>query len=210
MEHFKKRLVKNGIIIPVIIAVIMSALFFAVLSVFSDEFPFTDNYVSISDYEKAKIIEAEPIKPGKSEISKRDIPTIAPNTVIGEIEAKGVKMPLIYDANDVNAMGKMNISGDSRLFGETGTVAASCYKADANFLKSMSDGDTLNINTHYGGFTYEITKINTINDLSLVKKQGDGVGRALVLYTDNSDKMGITNEYLVITCIMTSGIHITE
>ena len=210
MDYFKKRLIKNGIIIPIIIAVAVSALFFAVLSVISDEFPFTDNTVSISDYEIAEIVEAEPFEFDGSIVNRRDIPPISPNTVIGSIDAGDSSLPLIYNSNDVNATGKINISKDSKLFGEIGTVLASCYKSDADFLKSMSVGDILNVNTHYGNFTYEVTGIDAVNDFLLVKKQGDGIGRALVLYTDNNDKIGMSDEYFTVTCKMTSGIQITE
>ena len=210
MNRYKKRLVKDGIVIPIIIAVIATALFFTVMHKISGEFPFANNTVSISDYEKAEIIEAQPLELSGSTFSKKDIPQIAANTVIGSIEAKGTSMSLIYNSNDVNAVGRMNISKDSKLFGEVGTVFAFCYKADAAFLKSLAAGDTLNINTHYGSFIYEVVKIDTVNDLSLAHEQGDGVGRALVLCTDNSNKSGISDEYLTVTCTMTSGTQVTE
>lgn len=210
MDHFKKRLIKNGIIIPIIISVAAAALFFAVLYLYSDVFPFTDNTVSISDYEKAEIVEAKPLELVGSTVSRKDIPQIAPNTVIGSIKSGDSSLPLIYNSNDVNAIGKINLSNDSKLFGEIGTVLASCYKSDADFLKSMSVGDILNVNTHYGSFAYEVTETDAVNDLLLVKKQGDGIGRALVLYTDNNDKAGMSDEYFTVTCKMTSGTKITE
>lgn len=210
MNHYKKRLIKNGIVIPLIIAIIATALFFAVLSLYKDEFPFVNNTVSISDYEKAELVEAQPLKLSGNTVSKKDIPQIAANTIIGSIEAKDSSMPLIYNSNDVNAVGRMNISKDSKLFGEVGTVVASCYKANADFLKSLSVGDTLNVDIHYGSFIYKVIKTDVVDDLSLVEKQGDGVGRALVLYTDNSNEIGISNKYLTVTCTMTDGIQITE
>ncbi len=210
MDHFKKRLIKSGIIIPVIISVASAVLFFAVLYIYSDVFPFSDNTVSISDYEKAEIVEAQTLALKGNTVSKSDIPQISPNTVIGSIEAGDSSLPLIYNSNDVNAMGKINVSNDAKLFGEIGTVLASCYKSDADFLKSMSAGDILNVNTHYGSFTYEVTETDAVNDFLLVKKQGDGIGRALVLYTDNSSEIGMSDEYFTVTCKMTSGTQITE
>ena len=210
MNHYKKRLVKNGIIIPIIIAVILALLFFAVLYSFSDEFPFANNTVSISDYEKSEIIEAQPLEISGNTVSKKDIPQIADNIVIGSIETKDLSLPLIYNSNDANAVGRMNISKDSKLFGEVGTVFASCYKANSDFLKSLSVGDALTVNTYYGSFVYEVAEIDVLSDFFLVNKQGNGIGRALVLCTDNSDEIGISEEYLTVTCTMTSGIQITE
>ncbi|MCH5321820.1 MAG: hypothetical protein J1E36_08640 [Eubacterium sp.] len=210
MNHNKKRLVKNGIIIPIIIAVILTLLFFAVLHSFSDEFPFVNNTVSISDYEQAQIIEAQPLELSGNIISKKDIPQIADNTVIGSIDTTDSSIPIIYNSNEVNAVGRMNISKNSKLFGEVGSVFASCYKGNSDFLKSLSVGDKLAVNTYYGSFVYEVAEINIIDDYSLVNKQGDGIGRALVLCTDNSDEIGISEEYLTVTCTMTSGMQITE
>lgn len=210
MEHYKKRLIKNGIIIPIIVAVIITAAFFAALRLFASEFPFTENPISFAQYEKSEISTAQKIDINGTSISKSEIPEVLSNTIIGNATANGKSMELIYDANDVNALGKLNISDDSKLVGEIGTVYSYCYKSDGDFVRSLKVGDKLELDVNYGKYEYAVTSINVSDDLSLVKKQSTGVGKAFVLYTDNSDDIGISGSYLTVVCEMTNGKAVTE
>lgn len=211
MDRYKKRLIKNGIVLPAIIAVVAAVLFFAVLGMLKSAFPFTEKAVCIAEYEKADIITAEKAEPeGNGAISKNDLPALSPNTLIGSAEANGKSLELIYDANEVNALGRLNISGDSKLAGETGTVFVSCYKADADFIKSLKVGDTVELNITYGSYKYEVAAVTETDNPSLAKKQGDGIGRALVLYTDKSSGSGISDRCIAVVCEMTDGRPVTQ
>lgn len=210
MNHYKKRLIKNTILIPIIAAVITTALFFVALTVFSSQFPFTKNNVSLSSYEQADVMNAESVDRNGGTVSKKDIPPISSNTVFGKAEANGKSIELIYDANDVNALKRLNIPKGSKLVGETGTVFSTCYKSDADFIRLLKVGDEIELTVNYGSYSYEVINVKTVDSLNLAQKQGDGIGRAFVLCTDGNDDVGISDSYFTVVCKMTGGKAVTE
>lgn len=212
MNRYKKDLIINGIIIPAIAAVVLTALFFAVLNNFSKDFPFIRNTVIVSDYERADVTEAETLtlqSEGDS-ISKTDLYAPTDNMILGSANANGNSLELIFNANDVNAIKRLNIASDSKLVGETGTVFATCYKSDSQLVKSLKIGDIVNLDVNYGSYAYKVTAVTAANSLADAKKMGDGIARALVLCTDSSNSIGISDSYLTVVCEMTSGKAVTE
>ena len=114
MNHYKKRFIKSGIVIPIIVAVIVTALFFAVIYNISFAFPSSDKSVILADYEKSEIITPETLNIKSDEIKKAEIPALSANTLVGTAKANGQTLELIFNANDVNAVKKLNISGNSK------------------------------------------------------------------------------------------------
>lgn len=210
MNHNQKRFVKNSIVIPLIIAIVAAGMFFVVLNILSDEFPFTSDMLYASDFDGSEIIVPDFNILTDDSISKSDIAIPVDNMLVGSIDAKGKSLELIYNANAVNALGRFNILPDSKFVGEIGTAFAQCYKADANFMNQLNKGDKINVNTYYGNFVYEVTNIQICNSVLDAKKLGDGVGRALVLCTDGNNGVGMSDSLLTVVCKMTSGPKVTE
>ncbi len=210
MNHDKKRFVKNAVVIPLIIAAVAAGVFFAVLNILSDEFPFTSYMVYASGYESSEVIVPDNKSLTDDAVSKSNITAPVDNMLVGSIDANGKSLELIYNANAVNAVGRFNILPDSKLAGEIGTAFAQCYKTDSDFVKQLSKGDTVKVNTYYSDFVYEVTDIQVCNSAADAKKLGDGVGRALVLCTDNSEGIGISDSLLTVVCKMTGGPKVTE
>ena len=208
MNHSRKKYIKYGIIIPIIAAVVAVLLFFAVFSVFKDEFPFMKTPACFADYDEAKVLTAEQVDLGAKTVQRKDISEIADNTVIGSIRAKGNELELIYGPNSFNAIGRCALSSQGKLFGETGTVLLSCYKADSEFVKALEIGDEVKADVNYGSYAYEVIDIKTVKDTEPVDLMGDGIGRAMVLYTDVTKSKGISNTYIVVICRMTDGVEI--
>lgn len=210
MDRYKRKFIKNAVVLPLIVAVVATALFFAALRIFDSEFPFTQNISIFAEYEKSDVMTAESSAFDDQSINKNDLPVFSANTILGSAQANGNTIEIIFNANEVNAVGRLNVSADSKWIGETGTVFCSCYKADAKFVRSLAIGDTIDIDIAYGGYKYQVVKISTADSLRLAEKQGDGIGRALILCTDADKNEGISNSYLTVVCEMTGGKPIEE
>lgn len=132
---------------------------------------------------------------------------IGDNTIIGEIAIENTNYSLIYWANEVNANSKFNIETDT-LIGEIGVCRAQIYKDESNMLKLLSPGESITISTFYSDYEYEVVEALTVSNLTELSHCGEGVGRALVLYTDNSLGVGTSDEYFVCVCKMVSGTEV--
>ncbi len=209
MERYKKRYVNNGIIIPTVISVILTVLFFVILNLASGNIPFVKDTVEVASYDSAEISRAEQLEISDNSISRSKAKALDSNTTFGSISIGQTEYPLIYDANEVNAMGKFNMETDSIVIGDVGSAFLSCYKSDSAGLKALKAGDIINIETHYGSFVYQVvdTKSAAASKLDSV---GDGIGKALVLYTDGTKSVGISNRYFCVICRMVSGTEITQ
>lgn len=205
MDRYKRKFVKNAVIIPLIAAVVTTALFFALAGTFKSDFSFLSEDTALSDYEKEETLTAEKIDIGTENIKSSDIPVYSSNTILGSVTADYGTMELIYDANEVNAVGRMNISSTGKLAGQTGAMICTCYKADAQFVKSLKTGDTVDIDFPYGKYTYTVVKTSKADSLANAAKQADGIGRAMVICVDNSNGVGISDNYLAVVCQMTDG-----
>lgn len=210
MNHNQKRFVKNSIVIPLIIAVAAAGVFFAVLNIFSDEFPFKSKMIYASDFESSEVLRTDKLTVSGDTVSKSVITPPTDNMLVGSIDINGESLELIYNANAVNAVGRCNIMPDSKLIGEIGSVFAQCYKADADFINQLNEGDSVKVNTYYGDFVYEVTKIQVCDSAFEAEKLGDGISRALVLCTDGDKRVGISDKVFTVVCRMTDGTKVTE
>lgn len=210
MSHNEKRFFKNSIVIPLVIAFACAGMFFVVLNILSDEFPFTSNMTYASDFEHSEVFRTDKQILSGDTVSKSDIIPLSDNMLVGSIDANGKSLELIYNANSVNAIGRFNIMSDSKYIGEVGAAFAQCYKSDSDFIKQLTEGDIVKVNTYYGDFVYEVTDTNVCDSVLDVKKQGDGISRALVLYADCSDGVGISDSISAVVCTMTDGYKVTE
>jgi len=209
MERYRKRYVNNSIIMPTVVAVILTVLFFVVLSLMSDNIPFVKDTVEVASYDSAEISQAEQLDVSDHSISRSKVKALDSNTTFGSIRIGQTEYPLIYNANEVNAMGKFNMDPQSVVIGDIGSAYLSCYKSDSAELKALRAGDSINIETHYGSFVYQVVAAKSAYD-STLGSIGDGVGKALVLYTDGSKGVGISDKYFCVICRMVSGTEITQ
>ena len=208
MNHNKKRFIKNGIAAPVIIAMIMTGMLFVFLS-----FAAQDNHlfrsINLSNYEKSDIIQAEQIDTEQNDIAKSQLDALESNTVLGSIGVGNKSLPLILNANPVNAMGKFNIVQGSRMIGETGCTYAYCAKADSELIRSLSPGDSVNASLCYGDYAYKVVDVKNC-DCNSIENIAGGISCALVLYTDAGNGVGISSNCLAVICELTDGIKITQ
>lgn len=209
MERYKRKYIKNGVIIPAVIAVAMTALFFIVLNIVSGGFPFVKDTVEVASYEKAEILQADKVDISGNIVKRSDAEISQSNTVFGSITIAQKEYPLIYDANEVNAMGKFNMQGNSTVIGDTGSAFLSCYKSDSAQLKALKTGDEINIQTHYGSFVYRVDYTKYVLP-STLDSVADGVGKALVLYTDGSRGVGMGGNYFCAVCHKASGTEVVQ
>lgn len=208
MNHYKKRFIKNGIAAPVLIAMIMTGMLFAFLGLAAQDNHFFRR-INLSNYEQSDIIQAEQIDMESNYTARSQLDGLESNTVLGSISDGDKSLPLILNANPVNAMGKFNILQDSRLIGETGCIYAYCTKADSELIRSLSQGDILNASLCYGDYTFKVVSVKNC-DCNSIENIADGISSALVLYTDANDGVGISNDCLAVICELTDGIRITQ
>lgn len=209
MERYKKRYIKNAVVIPILVAIVICVLFFTVLYAVSDDFPSVKESLVLASYDNADVCDAQELEVENHSISRDKINNLHSNVTFGTISIGSTDYPLIYDANEVNAMGKFNMDITNTVIGDVGTAYLFCYKTDSKKLKTVKKGDRISVETNYGSFTYEVVKTESADDSTLVHI-GDGLGKALVLYTDGSNSAGISDEYFCAVCQLTDGTQITH
>ena len=182
MTKNEKRLVLNGIFLPVVLAIILSVLFVGSVDILESNNSFINASVQSDEIKKVTSLD---IKEENGIIAKSSFQKLEANSIIG---------------ND-----KFNIDLNSTLPGEIGPCFAQVYKNNSSKIKLASKGDLINIDTFYSSYEYEVIKTLTVKNDYELKKVGAGLSRALVLYTDNSVGAGISNEYYVCVAVMKTG-----
>lgn len=209
MTENEKRLVRYAVVIPVIVAVLLSVVVCTALA--KGYHPFTEAQLRLADYQAEDIKQPSGYEGSAGEtVSRQDIAScITDNTIIGDISIGNSNYPVIYNANEVNALGKFNIKNDV-LIGETGVSFAEIYKNDSNMVKMLSKGDVITVTTFYSVYEFEVTETLAVSNNSQLSNCGEGIGSAIVLYTDNSTGPGISNEKFVCVCKMISGSKVRQ
>lgn len=210
MNYRKKRFVKRGIIIPIIIAVVSTILFFAVYNALVNSVLFKDREFNLADYSYSEVIEAEPYASEGSEIRKSELPVITSNTVIGNAVINGQAVPVIFDGNEVNSSQRLSLQKDGGIIGESGCAFLFCNKKDSVAVKMLSEGDIVTIDTFYGSYEYEIVSKKMVSSGNELRKSADEFGRSIAIYTDGSEEIGISDTYYVVIGEMISGAEIME
>lgn len=202
MTKNEKRLVLNGIFLPVVLAIILSVLFVGSVDILESNNSFINASVQNDEIKKVTSLD---IKEENGIIAKSSFQKLEANSIIGNVNFEDKSLPLIYNASTVNANDKFNIDLNSTLPGEIGPCFAQVYKNNSSKIKLASKGDLINIDTFYSSYEYEVIKTLTVKNDYELKKVGAGLSRALVLYTDNSVGAGISNEYYVCVAVMKTG-----
>lgn len=202
MTKNEKRLVLNGIFLPVILAIILSVLFVGSVDILESNNSFINASVQNDEIKKVTSLD---IKEENGIIAKSSFQKLEANSIIGNVNFEDKSLPLIYNASTVNANDKFNIDLNSTLPGEIRPCFAQVYKNNSSKIKLASKGDLINIDTFYSSYEYEVIKTLTVKNDYELKKVGAGLSRALVLYTDNSVGAGISNEYYVCVAVMKTG-----
>ena len=201
MTKNEKRLVLNGIFLPVVLAIILSVLFVGSVDILESN----NSFINASVQSEIKKVTSLDIKEENGIIAKSSFQKLEANSIIGNVNFEDKSLPLIYSASAVNANDKFNIDLNSTLPGEIGPCFAQVYKNNSSKIKLASKGDLINIDTFYSSYEYEVIKTLTVKNDYELKKVGAGLSRALVLYTDNSVGAGISNEYYVCVAVMKTG-----
>lgn len=202
MTKNEKRLLINGILLPIFIAVILSVSYVGIVNMLTPDKSFQ---MAAEQGAKVNEITSFDIKEENGNIKKSSFNKLEGNSIIGTLSVDDESLPLIYHADKVNANEKFNINIGSSLPGEIGTCFAEVYKNNSAKIKLASEGDTINIDTFYSSYEYTIKSTFTVKNMHELEKCGAGLSRALVLYTDNSVGAGISNEYYVCVAVMKSG-----
>ncbi len=178
------------IIYPAIIGAVMTIVVCTVLVQSADKFPFSDETVTLAEYEKAHLKELD-------KDSADSFDGIEKNTVMGTAEIADKEFPLIYNADEVNGSGKLSILEDSAFFDETGCTFIYCKKNDSKTIKSLKKGNVVSINIKNKSYTFKITDTFAADNQNELKSSADGIGKSVAIYTDNSSGVGISSRYFV-------------
>ena len=179
MTKNEKRLVLNGIFLPVVLAIILSVLFVGSVDILESNNSFINASVQSDEIKKVTSLD---IKEENGIIAKSSFQKLEANSIIGNVNFEDKSLPLIYSASAVNANDKFNIDLNSTLPGEIGPCFAQVYKNNSSKIKLASKGDLINIDTFYSSYEYEVIKTLTVKNDYELKKVGAGLSRALVLY----------------------------
>lgn len=209
MNSRYRKFIKTGLITPLIIGVILSAVFFLIFSQMYKTFPFYNRSISISNYETEEVKTVEDFVTG-GELRKSEMPALSKNTIIGNISFNNTDAEIIFDANEYNGSDRINISDDSVLFGQAGGTVLSANKLFFNDIKALKTGDVITVNSFYGEYKYKVlstTAFNTVND---IQKADDSLSRSLIVYTDKESTPGISQGYYAVIGEMVSGTPVAE
>lgn len=208
MTKKQKDIITKGVIIPVITALILSAVIVPVIK--TVKLPYSNGITSFADFSSEQIIEVNQFDGEVTDVVKRaDIGKLESNTIIGSITISDSTYPIIFNANDVNAMGKMNITG-KLIPGEIGASYMEIYKDEGAKLKLVNTDSVITINTFYNDYEYRVKDTYVVKNASLLSNAGAGIPSAIVLYTDNSMGIGLSNERFVAVCELVSGARVVE
>lgn len=209
MNSYKKKFLKNAIIIPIVIAVVMTILFFVSYNAVTDNLIYKQGRISLSDYSNAQLSQAEEIISENGSVSKSDIMPLKDNTIIGTADFDGQAMQVVYKANEVNSSGNLSLNGDI-LFGEAGASYLYCNKKDNKDIRMLGKNDIVSINTFYGDFSYRVVQIASCKNEAQLDRVADSMSKALVLYTDSNTSVGLDNNYCAVVCEMLDGTDVTQ
>lgn len=190
MTHKQKRLVVKGVITPLIIAILLCTVCIPYILNYP-KLPFVSQEAQLAQYSAQEI---------KQAVSSDD--GCEANAIIGSVSIYDSTLPLIFNANEVNANGKLNLMPYGALAGKTGTAYMELYKNDSAKLKLTGKGDIITVSTNYGEYEYKVYDTCIINGLDSVQDSSAGLGNSLVIYTDNSMQAGISEEYFTVICTL--------
>ncbi len=212
MKHSEEKFIKHGIVIPLIIAVLITVTFFAAYNISLKSFVFKDRNFALSDYTLSQLKDAEQqnITPADNKIKKSELTLYGDNTVIGNAVINEQITPIILNGSDINSAGRFNITDDSILPGEAGCVYMNCNKKDSAAVKMLTEGDIISVETYYGIFDYEMRETLIADNDILLKKCADAYGRSVVIFTDNSNGYGISNSYYAVVAELVSNDIVVE
>lgn len=209
MNSYKKKFLKNAIIIPIVIAVVMTILFFVSYNAVANNLIYKKNRISMSDYSYSKLAQAEEIMSENGSVSKSDSWSVKDNTVIATADFNGQVMQVVYKANELNSSGNLSLNGDI-LFGEAGVCRLYCNRKDNKNIRMLGENDIVSINTIYGDFSYRVVQITSCKNKAQLERVADSMSKALVLYTDSNTSIGLDNSYYTVVCEMLDGIDMTQ
>ena len=212
MKYSEEKFVKHGIVIPLIIAVLITAMFFAAYNISLKSFVFKDRNFSLSDYTSSQIKNADQqnITPADNKIKKSELTLYGSNTIIGNAVINEQSTPIILNGSDVNSAGRFNITDGSILPGEAGCVYMNCNKKDSAAVKMLTEGDIISVETYYGIFDYEMRETLIADNEIQLKKCADAYGRSIVIFTDSSNGYGISSSYYAVVAELVSNDIVVE
>lgn len=131
--------------------------------------------------------------------------------VIDKVE---INEPLYYgDSEDILRLGVGQYIG-SMIPGDLGTTLIGGHNLPSfGKIYYLEPGDEVNIHTHYGDYTYQVTevKVSDYKDPAVNAKLGDRSKRSLILYTCYPlDAIGLTPERVFVSADYVSGPIIDE
>ncbi|WYJ98945.1 hypothetical protein A5821_000019 [Enterococcus sp. 7F3_DIV0205] len=130
------------------------------------------------------------------------------------IDKVGINEPLYYgDSEEILRLGAGQYIG-SMIPGDLGTTLIGGHNLPSfGKIYYLEVGDEINIHTHYGDYTYQVTEVKVADykDPTINTKLGDRTKRSLILYTCYPlDAIGLTPERVFVSADYVSGPIIDE
>ncbi|MGX7200746.1 sortase [Enterococcus plantarum] len=152
----------------------------------------------------------------KEELSSSNMVYPVGGDQFGEVVIDKVEInePLYYgDSEDILRLGAGQYIG-SMIPGDLGTTLIGGHNLPSfGKIYYLEPGDEVNIHTHYGDYTYQVTEVKVADykDPAVYTKLGDHSKRALILYTCYPlDAIGLTPERVFVSADYVSGPIIDE
>ncbi|WYJ98906.1 hypothetical protein DOK67_0003237 [Enterococcus sp. DIV0212c] len=169
---------------------------------------------TMSDTESAEVADTKVSE--KGELSSSNMVYPVGGDQFGEVVINKVRInePLYYgDSEDILRLGVGQYIG-SMIPGDLGTTLIGGHNLPSfGKIYYLEPGDEINVHTHYGDYTYQVTEVKVADykDSSINTKLGDRSKRSLILYTCYPlDAIGLTPERVFVSADYVSGPIINE
>ncbi|MBO0473377.1 hypothetical protein IGL98_002364 [Enterococcus sp. DIV0840] len=170
----------------------------------------------VSDKKSTKAVAAGMEVSEKGELSSSNMVYPVGGDQFGEvvIDKVGINEPLYYgDSEEILRLGAGQYIG-SMIPGDLGTTLIGGHNLPSfGKIYYLEPGDKINIHTHYGDYTYQVTEVKVADykDPAVNTKLGDRTKRSLILYTCYPlDAIGLTPERVFVSADYVSGPIIDE
>lgn len=204
MNERERKFVRQGIVIPVIVAVIITALAFIIYSASSGTFLFKERSFVLAEYSESDVSTMDNYSPQGSEILKSELPSPGGNTVIGNASIGDSSFEIINAANETNGADRLCTDVRNGYTGEAGGAFLSCAKKNAAVLRMLEVGSNIELEMYYGSYEYRVADTKIVDENELYKAANE-YSAAVVFYTDASTGVGVGSEYYAVVCERVNG-----
>lgn len=201
----KKKQIVSTVLFCLLIAAIVSISFVIFANSKENTYPF-DEQINMAKHDSVEIKNIDNIEPNENgEITIDQLKQIPDNAMLGEIKYKDSSVQVVYNCNDVSLIETATLIKNGDFVGEIGCAKIYGYRANMVEFMKIPVGDKITISMPYGDYIYKCVNKATAKSDWDISRQNFDIDRGLILYSDEADDYGFSNDYNEVVFEMVSG-----